>query len=110
MRAYIAGPMRGIASFNFPAFDAARTALRARRFIVRCPAEHDRSNGFDPTLNSMSGFDLHAAFRWDVKAVLWADAVVVLPGWEQSTGASLEVAIARAVGTPVLRYPTLEPV
>lgn len=32
----------------------------------------------------------------------YSDALVTLPGWETSHGASLEVAVARAIGKPVM--------
>ena len=32
----------------------------------------------------------------------YADALVTLPGWESSQGASLEVAVAKAIGKPVM--------
>lgn len=104
MKMYLAGPMRGYDRFNFPAFDAATARLRELGFEVASPAEHDRDTGFDETLNSLDGFDMRQAFRWDCEQVLSADAVVVLPGWEASTGAGLEVQIARFAGVPVYIY------
>ena len=101
MRIYVAGPMRGYDHFNFPAFDAAAAHLRARGHDVRNPADHDRELGFDESKNSIEGFDLSAAFRWDIDSVLWAEAVAVLPGWEGSHGASIETSVARAIGTPI---------
>lgn len=32
----------------------------------------------------------------------YADTLVTIPGWETSRGASLEVAVARAIGKPVM--------
>jgi len=100
-RAYVAGPMRGYPQFNFPAFDHCARLLRSRGWQVRSPAEHDREGGFDETRNSLDGFDLGAAMRWDIESVLWANAVVLLPGWESSAGTAIELAVANAVGTPV---------
>jgi len=71
---------------------------------VANPADMDREQrGFDaaklPADSDWSlvpdGFDLHGCIRHDVEAVLWADALVLLPMWEQSIGATAEVAIAR---------------
>lgn len=108
-RVYLAGPMRGYLNFNFEAFHAATKDLRERGYAVFSPAEHDESEGFDPSLNSLEGFSLTDAMQWDLERVLEVDAVVVLPGWQASTGTGIEVMVARAVGTPVLDYPSLEP-
>ena len=99
---YVAGPMRGYEDFNFGAFDAAAHRLRMDGWTVLSPAEHDRDGGFDETLNSLDGFDLAAAFRWDVEAILQADAIYLLNGWQESVGATLERSIAETIGIAVL--------
>jgi hypothetical protein len=106
MKIYLAGPMRGYDCFNFPAFHAATKDLRNRGHLVHSPAEHDEESGFDPTLNTLDGFNLHEAFTWDTVQVLWCDAVVCLPGWHGSHGSQIEVSIARATGKKVLAYST----
>lgn len=100
MRVYIAGPMRGYPRFNFDAFADAAAKLRALGHEVLSPAENDLAMGFDPD-GPLEALDLDAAFRWDVEAVLAADALVVLPYWHLSEGANLEVSIARKIGTMV---------
>lgn len=104
MLCYLAGPMRGFDQFNFPAFDAAAMMLREHGLEVLSPAEHDRLTGFDETLNSLDGFDMGAAFRWDVESVLSVDLVVLLPGWQESKGAIIEKSIAMAIGIPVFAF------
>lgn len=104
MRAYLAGPMRGYPRWNFDAFYAAARDLRERGWEIVSPAEHDVAQGFDPSSDSLDGFDLRAAFLWDVQQVIAADAVIVLPGWERSTGATAEVAVARVFSTPIYAY------
>jgi hypothetical protein len=109
MRVYLAGPMRRQPAFNFPAFHAAAAALRNLGHEVFNPAEADENNGFDPT--GMSGhedlshlgFDLREALGADLAYICKrADAVVTLPGWEGSSGATAEVATAKALGLPVI--------
>lgn len=109
MRVYLAGPMRGYPRYNVDTFYAAAERLRADGHHVWSPAEHDVATGFDPD-GPLDGFSLTEAMRWDIGRVLRAEAVVVLPGWRQSEGCGLEVAVARAVDTPVLAYPDLAPV
>jgi len=96
--------MTGLPEFNFPAFDKAAAEYRARGFTVINPAEHDRENGLDVT--GMTGdpaeleglFDLKEALLWDLQQVADADGIVLLEGWEKSSGARAELALAAALG------------
>lgn len=107
-RIYLAGPMRGVPDFNFPAFDEATRVLRKDGWDVFSPADHDRKNGFDPKgltghedLAGL-GFDLRKALSADLEFITTkADAVAVLGGWQYSSGARAEVATAHALGLPV---------
>jgi hypothetical protein len=94
MRIYLAGPMRGHPACNYPAFHQAALKLRGAGYTVISPAEHN-----PPEIN---GAELRQALLWDFEQVLDVDAIVTLPGWSSSKGASAEVAIAEAVGTPHL--------
>lgn len=108
MKVYVAGPMRGIPEFNFPAFDQASLLLRHNGFEVVSPAEHDREVGFDPVgmtgkedLSNREDFDLVESLLWDFEHVMRADGIVLLDGWTRSKGATAERAVAEAVGTRV---------
>ena len=104
---YLAGPMTGLVEWGFPAFDKAAAEYRARGFTVINPAEHDRENGLDVT--GMTGdpaeleglFDLKEALLWDLQQVADADGIVLLEGWEKSSGARAELALAAALGKRV---------
>lgn len=113
MRLYLAGPMSSIPEHNFPAFRAAADDLRARGHDVQSPAEMDEAEGFDPNSADVeSGSVEWAAFlARDVALVADSaiEALAVLPGWEDSRGAVLEVHVARELGKPVLCYPGMEP-
>lgn len=110
MKVYVAGPMRGIPHFNFPAFDAATAQLRRRGHTVFNPAEHDREthgedfadgnlNGSEEDASQTHGFNLREALLADLTWIAQnADAIAVLDGWENSKGANAEVALARALG------------
>lgn len=108
---YVAGPMRGIADFNFPAFDEASTILRVLGFTVFNPADRDRDiHGPDVNKSATgnladvehTGFSLRDALGADTAWIAQhADAIAVLPGWENSRGAKAEVALAHALGLVV---------
>lgn len=116
MKIYVAGPMRGIPEFNFPAFNAAAARLRAEGHTVFNPAERDNErHGVDISKGNAAGcediaakehgFDLRVALGEDLAFICaHADAVAVLPGWENSRGARAEVATAKALGLKVFRY------
>jgi hypothetical protein len=111
--AYVAGPMRGYPLYNFPAFFSTAASLRADGWNVLNPAEHDMANGFDPskTLDEQTnGFSLFQAFDWDLKAVAEADAIVLLPGWENSQGATTELAVALSLGKSVFKWDPNKPI
>lgn len=107
---YIAGPMRGLPYFNFPAFDEAALQLRNQGFEVISPAEMDRHIGFDPeTLGpdydwndlNKCNFSLMDAIDRDVAALKKCDAIFMLRGWEKSKGAKAEKALAEWIGLVV---------
>lgn len=103
--------MRGIEDFNFPAFHAASAQLREFGWDIYSPAERDES---DPQIEeSMKNFGgnwsegthpLAYFMQFDLAAVCRADAVILLPGWEASQGARLEVSTALEVDVLVFLY------
>lgn len=90
-RVYISGPMTGLPEFNFPAFHAAARLLRAAGHEAVNPAE----------INAETGGDWHYYLRADIKALCDCDALALLPGWEGSKGAHLELHIAHRLGLRV---------
>lgn len=89
-RIYLAGPMSGIADFNYPAFNQAAAQLRAKGFVVENPAENPQ-----PVCNSWPGY-----MRLALRQMLTCDMVVFLPNWEQSRGALLESEVAKQLAIP----------
>jgi hypothetical protein len=88
---YLAGPMTGLPDFNYPAFIATAQRMRRAGFYVVTPAE----NG----LPASAPWAAH--MRRDLHAMMDCQGVAVLPGWEASRGAQLEVTVAKALGMPV---------
>lgn len=89
-RIYLAGPMSGIADFNYPAFNQAAEQLRAKGFVVENPAENPQ-----PACNSWSGY-----MRLALRQMLTCDMVVFLPNWQTSKGALLEYEVAKQLEIP----------
>ena len=107
---YIAGPMRGYPKFNFPAFATATRFVRSLGYEAVSPAEHDLDVW--PNLETWEGyeagdtdlcpeFDFKVAIGWDLDQVSRADGIVMLGGWEASSGARLEHHVALATGSTV---------
>lgn len=98
---YLSGPMTGHPNFNKEAFDAAATRLRAQGFSVHSPAEMDHVYGsWEEAIKRP--WTEHLAR--DIAAVPLCEAIVFLPGWEESRGANLEYRIARTFGLELLEY------
>jgi hypothetical protein len=95
-RFYLAGPMTGLPELNFPAFHAAAKALRATGLDIINPAE----------LNADQSAQWADCMRADIAALVTCSGIVLLPGWENSRGANLELHIARSLGMLVLHYPS----
>lgn len=93
---YVAGPMTGLPSLNFPAFYAEATRLRADGYEVVNPAE----------LNPDPAMPWHECMRRDIAALVTCDVIQLLPGWANSKGATLEEHIAQRLGMKVWLPPT----
>lgn len=114
MKVYLAGPMSGIPEFNYPAFHRVAANLRAFGYHVFNPAERDiEVHGTDISCGNLSGsvaqaeadhgFCRRRALRDDTAWICeHADAIALLPGWEQSSGARAEKALAEALGLHIM--------
>lgn len=110
MRVYLAGAMRGIPEFNFPAFHREAAWLRRCGHEVFSPAERDNEkHGTDISVGNATGdedlaakehgFSLREALGADLAWICAeAEAIALLPGWEASSGARAEHAVAFALG------------
>lgn len=115
MRVYIAGPMRGLPRWNFAAFAAAKERWEAAGHHVFCPATIATALGYgseDPAPcepdTEVCRAHLRHVMLSDILCLTNADAIVLLPGWEQSRGATCELAVAQFLGLRVFDAETME--
>ena len=91
MRVYLSGPMSGLPDLNFPAFHAEAARLRALGHDVVSPAE----------VNPDHSMPWEQCLRADIKALCDCDTIALMPGWENSKGAHLELHVAHRIGLRV---------
>jgi hypothetical protein len=95
VKLYVSGPMTGYADFNYPAFHEAAAFWRSQGHEVVSPAE----------LNVDTDGAWEQYLRNDLRALLDCDAITLLPGWEDSRGANLELHVAKTLGMTVVERP-----
>ncbi len=93
-RIYIAGPMTGYPELNFPFFNTAAKSLREQGHDAVNPAE----------IVTDQSADWQTCMRADIAQLVTCDAILLLPGWETSKGATLEAHIAHSLGMRLV-YP-----
>ncbi|EMF5696150.1 DUF4406 domain-containing protein [Enterobacter roggenkampii] len=90
MRVYIAGPMSGYPKFNRPAFNSMEAFQEQCGNVVLNPAI------LPDGLTQAMYMDICCAM------IRCADAVVMLKGWEESSGAFAEHALAKKLGLEII--------
>ena len=107
---YIAGPMRGIEDFNFPAFDRQEELLKKQGWVVINPAELDRQHGspesgpmvYDPTTDYEDREFMRDALKRDLTVIAKdCTAIYCMSGFENSRGAKAEYHLAKAIGIDI---------
>ena len=91
-RVYVAGPMTGIKDFNYPAFNAVADQIRALGYEVENPADH----------GIVEGAQWADYMAYDLTRLGLCGMIALLPDWEKSQGARLEVLIAEQLGMTVV--------
>jgi len=107
-KCYLSGPMTGLAYFNFRAFEIVAKQLRDVGWFVYSPRENDGEAGIEPNPEGKlgeGGPEYKDLMKRDLWQVCDSDAVFVMPGWEYSEGAKLEVYVAHQVNVPVYTFP-----
>lgn len=112
---YLAGKMRGVEGWNFAAFDMAAEKWAAQGHQVFSPAAMARSLGYGPgcrynpwPTNQQGKEHLKHVMLSDIAALFAAEAIGLLPGWEDSVGTSVELALAQFLGLEVYDAFTME--
>lgn len=109
--------MRGIPEFNFPAFMEAAALLRVEGHEVFNPAERDTKEYGEDFAKAAPHGDLAEVPVFSLREALGADlawicaeaeAIALLPGWENSKGVRAELATANALGLQVTYLVALE--
>lgn len=88
MKIYLSGPMSGYPEYNFPAFRAAAKRLRELGLEVIDPSEINQ-----PDLNSWEQCMKNA-----LRDMMLCDTIVMLPGWQNSKGAVIELELSEKLG------------
>lgn len=128
---YVAGKMRGVPYYGFPAFDETKNRLTRLGFDVLSPADMDREEGFDPMSAQFlkhvvpmktdglgkyvydwsrlpHSFDLAATIERDNKAIDMADAIYVIhEGISESAGGMAEIERGMRLGK-IIVYDTMD--
>lgn len=87
--------MTGLPAFNYPAFTKAGNDLADRGIETLNPVDIENEN------------DTGAPQAWDwymrraIRMISGASGVCLLPGWQQSKGAQLEMIIAESLGLDI---------
>lgn len=103
---YISGPMTGLPSFNREAFVKAEKILQEKGKEAVSPSlaeQDDEGMTWEPLRGKYSYYLKIALIK-----MLHCNAIVMLPGWENSKGAKVERYVAEALGYKV--YESIEEV
>lgn len=105
-KVYLAGPMRGLTGWNVAAFDLAERAWTEGGWQVFSPAAIVRAYNYatdgpaEPG-NAEGAAHLQHVILSDIVCLTHSDAIALLPGWERSRGATVELAVAQFLGLEV---------
>lgn len=95
---YLSGPMTGLPEYNYPFFHRVAKALRGAGYSITSPAELSPPDS-----------DWHSAMRRDIAALCTCTDLILLPEWENSQGAHLELMVAHRLGLRIHSLSSLLP-
>lgn len=107
---YIAGPMRGLPQCNLPAFYMAQKRWESGGWLVFSPGAIVKALGYPENEVQVADREhLNHVFQIDFACLFAADAIGLLPGWENSMGATAELALAQVLSLQVFDAVTMQP-
>jgi nucleoside 2-deoxyribosyltransferase len=96
----------GPPTWNFDAFDEAKAVLERLGWVPISPADLDRLHEgwgqYPPPDCVVTTADKKRFMTRDIAAINTCDAVFMLTGWEESSGARIEHAYAEYIGLQVI--------
>lgn len=87
--------MTGLLDYNRPAFDKVAKEFRSKGYTVFSPSEVGDREVIMPRSWYM---------KKDIEALLNSNSIVLLPDWDKSEGAKLEVEIAKQLEMSIILY------
>ncbi|WP_026601446.1 DUF4406 domain-containing protein [Methylomonas sp. 11b] len=90
IKLFLAGPMSGIANYNYPAFHSYAQKLRNKGYHVENPADSP-----PPKCVTWLGYQRNA-----IRQMLTCQTVAFLPNWQRSKGASEQYVLASKLEIP----------
>lgn len=97
---YLSGPMTGIPEYNYPMFELVAKELRAKGYIIVTPTEVGTNQEARLGADRFS-LSYQEYIKSNIIALLDCNAIILLPGWRDSTGAKLELHIAQTMNMRV---------
>lgn len=113
-KVYISGPMTGIPDYNRSEFKKAEDKFTQMNFEVINPHNLFTKEELDEIFSKVKSKEITEEDAWgifmkrDIEHLMKCDFVAILPYWETSRGANLELANAKAVKMPIINADTLQ--
>ena len=98
---YLAGRMTGLPGFNFDAFDKACEHLRG---VMKLNVKSPHEINYGETDENRGSLSYETYIKGGLKLLLECDAIILMDGWELSSGAVNELIVARCCAMKVFFY------
>lgn len=105
-RVYICGPISGLPNLNRDAFIAMERVLIELGYDAVNP--HNTCANIFRELYPNDKEHWKACMKADIAQLMSSDYILLLPGWDMSKGAKIEIALARELGINQLPTPVIQ--